>query len=218
MPAHATPSEVSATPRRDDIRAAAVRLFAERGYYGTGMRDIAEAVGMRASSLYNHVDSKQTLLREIMVATMATLLDEHERVLRTTDDCAEQLRRSMEAHVRYHARHPLEVQVGNREIASLDEPARGEIRELRRRYAQSWQALIERGIAEGRFETASAQLSTYAILEMGIGVSLWYREGGPLGESEVAYHYGDMALRLVQAAAPRPRRRAAPRSRGAAGA
>lgn len=191
-------------PRRDEIRAAAAALFAERGYYGTGMRDIAAAVGMRAPSLYNHVDSKQTLLREIMLATMATLLDEHERVLRTTDDVTERLRRSMEAHVRYHARHPLDVQVGNREIASLQEPARGEIRELRRRYAHSWQLLIERGVELGRFATASAQMSAYAMLEMGIGVALWYREDGPLSESEVAYLYGDMALKLVQPPAAAP--------------
>ena len=45
--------------RRDQIAAAALDLFDQRGYHATGMEDIAKAVGMRASSLYNHFSSKQ---------------------------------------------------------------------------------------------------------------------------------------------------------------
>lgn len=190
-----SPTEPGARPRA--IRAAAIALFAERGYHGTGMKDIAAALGIHAPTLYNHVDSKQTLLREIMCGTMETLLSEHEAVLATTRDPVDQLRRAMEAHVRYHARHPREAGIGNREIASLDEPARSEVVELRRRYAHSWQQIVERGVEQGRFETISPQLATYAMLEMGIGVSLWYRDDGPLSESHVVYAYGDMALRLV---------------------
>src|SRR4051812_14246405 len=51
---------------------------------------------------------------------------------------------------------------------------------------------------KGRFETPSSRLSAYAMLRMG-DVSLWFRADGPLSESEVAYYYGDMALRLVLA-------------------
>jgi AcrR family transcriptional regulator len=185
-------------PRRTlDIRDAALTLFAERGYQGTSMKDIATALGMRAPSLYNHLESKQELLREVMLATMETLLDDHHAAVATTSDVAEQLRRAMEAHLRYHARYPREVRVGNAEIASLEEPFRTRVRELRREYAKEWQALIERGVECGRFETPSPQLAAYAMLEMGIGVSLWFRENGRLSESQVAYYYGDMALRLV---------------------
>ena len=73
------------------------------------------------------------------------------------------------------------------------------LRDLRRRYARPWIALIERGVEEGRFETPSPRLSAFAMIEMGMGVSLWYRVDGPLSESQVAYYYGDMALRLVLA-------------------
>ncbi len=43
--------------RRDEIVEAAARYFAEHGYANAGMRDIAEAVGMRGASLYNHFHS-----------------------------------------------------------------------------------------------------------------------------------------------------------------
>src|SRR4051794_25850506 len=166
------------------------------------MKDIAAVLGIRAPSLYNHLDSKQDLLRDIMVRTMETLIADHHAAIGTTGDVAEQLRRAMEAHVRYHARHPRDVRIGNAEIWHLEEPAQTQVRTMRRDYARAWQDIVERGVAEGRFETAAPQLSTYAMLEMGIGISLWYRDDGPLSEAELAYHYGDMALRLVHATTP----------------
>jgi AcrR family transcriptional regulator len=156
------------------------------------MEDIARLVGMRASSLYNHVYSKQELLASIMVTTMRQLLVGFGQAT-ATGSPTEQLRAAMEAHVRYHGTHRREVRVGNREIASLDEPSQGIVRKLRRDYARGWQALIEAGVRSGDFETPSPQLSAYALLEMGIGVSQWYSEDGPLSLDEIARHYADMA-------------------------
>jgi AcrR family transcriptional regulator len=184
--------------RAGDIRDVALTLFAERGYHGTSMRDIAGELGLRAPSLYNHLESKQELLRGIMLRTMEDLLADHRAAVATTGDVSEQLRRAMEAHVRYHARHPREVRIGNAEIWNLEQPVQDLIRTLRRDYSRAWNEIIVRGVEEGRFRTPSPQLATYAMLEMGIGVSLWYHEGGRLSESELAYYYGDMALRLVQ--------------------
>ena len=45
--------------RREELAAVAARLFAERGYHGTSMGDIAEALGVQKGSLYSLVDSKQ---------------------------------------------------------------------------------------------------------------------------------------------------------------
>jgi AcrR family transcriptional regulator len=192
------PSRPGAAGRAGDIREAALTLFAERGYLGTSMRDIAAALGLQAPSLYNHLESKQELLRGIMVRTMEDLLADHHAAVSTTGDVAEQLRRAMEAHVRYHARYPREVRIGNAEIGNLEQPVRDRVKAMRRDYSRAWQAIIVRGVDEGRFQTPSPQLASYAMLEMGIGISLWYHEGGRLTESELAYYYGDMALRLVQ--------------------
>ena len=196
------PSERHFSGRMWEIREAALTLFSERGYYGTGMEDIARVVGIRASSLYNHVPSKQILLADIMLATMRELIrvfDESIKQAQDSADPAAEMRLAMEAHVRYHATHRRDVRVGNREIASLEEPYQGEVRQQRRTYARRWQAMIERGIKAGAFSTPSAQMSTYALLEMGIGVSQWFQEGGPLTLDEIADHYAAMALRQLGA-------------------
>jgi AcrR family transcriptional regulator len=198
-PTSSSSTRTNGSVRANDVRDAALTLFAARGYHGTSMKDIAAALGLQAPSLYNHVASKQSLLQEIMLGSMERLVREQEAVLATTNDVTEQLRRAMEAHVRFHTRFQREVRIGNNEIASIEEPARTSLLDLRRGYARPWITLIERGVEEGRFETPSPRLSAFAMIEMGMGVSLWFRADGPLSESQVAYYYGDMALRLVLA-------------------
>jgi AcrR family transcriptional regulator len=183
--------------RADDIREAALSLFADRGYHGTSMKDLAEHLGIRAPSIYNHVESKQQILSEVMLRTMRTLLADHADALASTDDPVDQLRRATEAHVRYHARFPREVRIGNTELRAVEGPARDEVLAMRREYSRSWEALLERGVRAGRFDVPSPRLTAYGILEMGIGVALWFRPDGPMSEAVVAYHYADMALRLV---------------------
>ncbi|SEF67254.1 DNA-binding transcriptional regulator, AcrR family [Thermomonospora echinospora] len=189
--------------RSDDIRAAALELFTHRGYEATTMADIGAAVGIRGPSLYKHVASKQDLLAQIMTATMQELLAVHRAAVASSDDLTERLRRATEAHVRYHARHRLEAFVGNREIRSLVEPHRGRVLALRAEYEACFRELVNAGVAAGRFRVASARLASYAVLDLGMGVSAWYREDGELSEDTVVWQYSDFALRLV-GAVPEP--------------
>ncbi|MDN5856301.1 MAG: TetR/AcrR family transcriptional regulator, partial [Actinomycetia bacterium] len=60
------PATERLSPAREAIFAAATRLFGERGYSGTTMRDIAKAVGILPGSLYAHIESKEAVLVEII--------------------------------------------------------------------------------------------------------------------------------------------------------
>ncbi|ODT99998.1 MAG: transcriptional regulator [Pseudonocardia sp. SCN 72-86] len=186
--------------RRADIVAAALELFADKGYLATTMDDIGRAVNVRGPSLYKHVASKQDLLVEIMETSIATVLRDHAVAVGSTDDVADQLRRAVEAHVRFHARHRLEAFVGTRELRHLSEENRAAMAARRRDYERGFRVLVERGVAEGRFRVGSVRLTTYSLLDMGVGVSVWFRDGEEFSVDEVAYRYGDLAMRLVCAA------------------
>ncbi|MHA5050629.1 hypothetical protein [Streptomyces sp. SD15] len=69
-------------------------------------------------------------------------------------------------------------------------------------YERRFRELIERGTAEGAFRVQSARIASYSILDMGIGVASWFREGGEFTVGQLAYQYGDMALRIVGARFP----------------
>lgn len=60
--------------------------------------------------------------------------------------------------------------------------------------------MITDGIAAGWFSVASARLTPYALLDLGMGISAWYREDGDLSENELAWQYADFAMHLVGAA------------------
>src|SRR5690606_15121497 len=131
---------------------------------------------------------------------MRALLAEFEKAMRA-GTLTEKLKQAMERHVRYHARHPRDARIGNREINTLRQPEQALVKELRRQYARGWQQLIEEGVRQGEFRTLSPQLAAYALLEMGIGVAQWYQENGPLSLDEIAFHYSEMALRQMGAVA-----------------
>jgi AcrR family transcriptional regulator len=181
----------------DAVRAVALKLFAERGYTATTMADIGAALGVRGPSLYRYLQSKHDLLAEIMVATMTTLLADQAGARSASSDPVLQLRRMVEAHVRFHAGRRDEAFVGNREIDNLQPPARTNVLKLRRRYERTLQSVIIAGIEKGAFQVDSPRLASYAILDMGIGVSAWFRQGGPHTADEVAYAHAEYAVAIL---------------------
>jgi AcrR family transcriptional regulator len=185
--------------RWPDVREAALTLFSKRGYHGTTMKDVANELGVRAPSLYNHIESKQEILQRIVTTGMARILAYQEAALESTDDVHEQVRRMTAAHVLVHIRHRRSAVVGDRELANLEEPKQSEIRAQRERYESRFRAVIERGMAEGAFHVNSAKLASFAIIELAGSVSVWFREDGPLSDYDVAEEYSQLALRLIGA-------------------
>ena len=197
----------SASARSRDVRDAALELFAARGYHGTTMNDIADALGIRAPSLYNHVRSKHELLRAVMVETTDAVLREFEEAVSGIDDPGERLRRAVAAYVLRHARHRREAIVVNRDVSSLEEPVRSIVLEKRHRHERAIRALIEEGKARGTFDVASPSLASFAILEMSVSVARWFRDDGPSSAEQVAEQYGRFAIRIVGGADRPPAKR-----------
>lgn len=183
--------------RIGDVREAALSLFAEWGYHGTAMSQIAKALGVRVPTLYSHIRSKHELLADIMLTTSRQVWADYEHAVAGVDDVAERLRRAIEVYVHSHLTHPREALVVNRDISSLEEPTRSEVVELRRRHEHAIRGLIEEGRAIGAFTVEHPALASFAILEMGVSVARWFRRDGPLTAQQVAEQYGRFAVNLV---------------------
>src|SRR5919202_5501814 len=85
--------------RRSELTREAARLFAEKGYHGTSIGDLAAALGLQKGSLYSHIESKQDLLYEIVrdgVAAFTAALDAIPEEL----PAVEKIRRALRAHLR----------------------------------------------------------------------------------------------------------------------
>lgn len=188
---------MSQSDRQAQIVDAALALFAERGYYGTSMADIAAAINLRASSLYNHFSSKHDLLAAIMISCQQELLREHGGCLSGASTAAQQLAASMRCHLRFHALHQREVMVTNREIKNLEDPDRSMLTQLRRDYVSRWVAIIERGVIDGEFSCSQPRLTSYALIDMGMGTAQWYKPTGLSSLDDLAQLYVEIALRTV---------------------
>jgi AcrR family transcriptional regulator len=175
----------------------ACELFAERGYRGTAMKDVAEALSVRASSLYNHVASKQDILFAIMNKAMDRAITAQEEALANVVDVPDQLRAATESLVLDFLRNPAEVTVCNTEVRSLEPANRDAIVAKRDRYAGRVRAIIARGCQAGRFQTGNPQMAAFAVLEMGNGAKSWFRPTGRYPDTYVAREYGEFALRVV---------------------
>jgi AcrR family transcriptional regulator len=197
--------------RTEQVRTAALELFAAQGYRATTVDEIGARVGIRGPSVYKHFRSKQELLVDIVVGTTGALLAAQRAAVRSSGDVREQLHRAVEAHVRFHAEHPREAFVAGREVGSLAEPHRSDVLRKQAEYERRLRRLVETGVRDGVFAVESPRLAAYALLDMGTGVAGWFRPGGPVTQDEVATLYADLALRLVGA------RRSARRARRPAG-
>ena len=182
---------------RATVLDAACTLFAAQGYRGTSMKDIAQVLGVRAPSLYNHVASKQDILYAVMDAAMDRAIDAMEVALAGVSDVSDQLRRATESLVLDFLRFPAEVTVCNNEVRSLDPGHRTAIVARRDQYAARVRGIIERGCRDGRFQTSTPQLAAFAVLELGNGAKSWFRPSGRYTDVFVAREYGEFALRVV---------------------
>lgn len=199
--------EAGETPRR--IREAAIRLFAERGFHGTGIRDIATEAGATLSSLYHHFGSKDDLLVDIMFASTEPLRVAAEQARAQLPAPCERLALLVEQHVWAHVTDRLAKIVTDTELRALSGERRDRVVALRDSYEAQWRATVEEGIAGGVFTATQPKALTIGLLEMCTAVSHWYRLDGELELRELCRAYADGGLALMRAARNgRPVRRA----------
>jgi AcrR family transcriptional regulator len=130
--------------RRSELTRQAARLFAERGYHGTSIGQLAEAMGVQKGSLYAHIASKQDLLYETMrdgAAAFHAGLDAIDERLPAT----EKIRLALRAHLRVVAEQLEVATVFVREWRYLEGDRRAEIVAERRRYEERFRALFREG-------------------------------------------------------------------------
>ena len=181
----------------DAVLDAALTLFAQRGYHGTALSQIAEALGIRTPSLYNHMRAKHELLRTIVERTVTGVLDDFRAAVAGVDDPAEQLRAATLVYARRHATHRREALVVNHDTASLEEPDRSRMQALRREHEHALRDIIAAGKASGAFAVDSPALASFAIREMCVSIARWFKDDGPLSAEDVAAQYTEFALGIV---------------------
>lgn len=188
----------------DRVRQAAIALFAERGFHGTGIRELAGKAGLSSASLYHYMGTKDQLLAEIMETALRRLTTAARLAADGIDDQGERLGTLVALHVLTHAERPAETRVVDNEVSALPPDGYAAVVRMRDEYEGLFDAVLAAGARSGRFHAVEPSLTRLALLEMCNGVARWYSPRGTLGVAALAEHFAAIALRTVDATQPHP--------------
>ncbi len=169
-------SSVMAT-RREELTREAARLFAERGFHGTSMDALAQALGVQKGSLYSLTGSKQQLLFETMREGARAF---HAALDDVPEDASaiERVRAALRGHLRVVSEQLDVATVFTREWRYLDGEFRDEITAERRRYEERWRALFREGVEAGDLRTdLDAGAATLLVLSAANWAYTWLEPG-----------------------------------------
>lgn len=180
--------------RKEEILETAERLFSERGYHATSMRDIASALGLKGGSLYSHIKGKEELLWWGLERAARQFQEVQARFDAMNAPAIERLRGAIRAHIRIVANNLPAATVYFHEWRFLpDGPERQDFLERRNTYEEWMRQLIESARAEGQFApSVDSKWAALLILSASNWLYHWYNPQGPLSAEEIADRFTEI--------------------------
>jgi TetR/AcrR family transcriptional regulator, cholesterol catabolism regulator len=193
---------VDMATRREELVATAARLFAERGFHGTSMADLAEAMGVQKGSLYSLTGSKQELLVAVTRDGARAFHAALDRVPEDGDPL-ERIRLALRGHLAVVAAQVDAATVFTREWRFLDEPERTAFRDERRRYEERWRSLLREAAERGALRVdLDAEATVLLVLSAANWAYTWIRPD--TDTDELADRFFAILVDGVRGYAPRP--------------
>ena len=176
MPAAPDIIASSTTPRRrkgertaERILDAAEALFAERGYAGATLRDVATAVGVRTPSLYNHFPSKESLYAAVLERGISPVLDVLTAVVEARGRSDRDVRQIVERTMKLVGRRPELPRLIQHETLSGGRHLTPMLREwIQRTFARAYE-MVEASSAASRWEPDQFPLLVLAMYHVFVG-------------------------------------------------
>lgn len=217
-PAAAQPETASTGSRRkqlmeNEVLEQATRLFAERGFNGTSLQDVADAMGLKRPALYYYFRSKDELLDRLIVeATSGPANDLNKIAARSDLDVAARLHAA--------ARHIIIWVTSNRDRflllvkseSDLSPASAKKFNEGRRAALDAVRSIIAEGIDAGQFRPVDPRVAAFGVWGICNWVAWWYQPDGETPLDAVADQLAEMAVAGLQRAERRESAVVSPRS------
>ncbi|MGH3358589.1 MAG: TetR/AcrR family transcriptional regulator [Nocardioidaceae bacterium] len=185
------------TPAKDRVREAAVRLFATKGFHGTGIRDLAQAADLSSATLYHYMGTKEDLLVRIMTESLQRLVDTGRELKESARSPRDKIGRLVQLHVITHALQQEQTIVVDNELRVLSTGARKTVLSLRDEYEALWRDTISEGCAQNTFQVPDQGIVRLGLLELCTGVARWYSPSGALPLTDITQAHVRMAYAML---------------------
>jgi TetR/AcrR family transcriptional regulator, cholesterol catabolism regulator len=163
----------------------AAKLFHEKGFSATSMRDLAEHVGVEAASLYNHIQSKSEILQEICFKVANEFMTMLDQVDNNEVSALKKVEALLRFHVQQMVNHYENVYVSDREWKHLTDPYLSNYQNQRRIYRKRFAAIIEEGISLKEIKKIDAPTAVLILLHAVSGIESWHRSKRKVGADQL---------------------------------
>jgi len=172
--------------RREQIFKEATRIFSEKTYHGTTLKDIADAVGMLKGSLYHYISSKDKLLADIILEAAHTLNEDLQRVEYLKLGPIERLRQIVKEHVKFNAIYREAGTLFLTEKNAISPFEMGELMKIFGRRDNLIARTLSEAIEKGLYQPIDIRITSLAIIGMCNSVLFWIKPSGRFSYEDVA--------------------------------
>ncbi|MDI9320263.1 MAG: TetR/AcrR family transcriptional regulator [Phycisphaerales bacterium] len=185
--------------KRELIISEASKLFREKGFGGSSMRDLAEKVGIEAASMYHHIRSKDEILEEICFE----MAHRYEAQLSETEVQDISYPEKIEALIAFHVQLIIDnanaVSVVNNDWKYLSKERMIAFKSIRNDYEKRFAAIISKGIEAGAFKKVNISIALFTILSSLRWVELWYKPTRGVTKEDLAKDISAILMNGVKA-------------------
>lgn len=179
---------------------AATELFAERGFAGTSLQDIADATGLTRPALYHYFSSKEDLLSRLVSEVTVGPAGDLRRIRRDdTLSLVERLRAMAASVALLQAQRPDRFRLLIRSEAELPSALAKTYDAGRRSVLREFTAVIDEGVRSGHLRAVEPRVAALGIIGLCNWVAWWHRPGSDDADRQVVAALADMAVASVVA-------------------
>ena len=160
--------------RKAEILSVAAKLFRERGYSAVSMRDLAQALDIKAASLYNHITSKQEILVLIVIKMAEEFTLGMNDIAQTQTSAVEKLTRIIALHIDLTLRDPDSIACLNNDWMHLSNQDRSYFLEMRDDYDDNLRQIVQTGIANQEIRNLNVEVILFSMLSTLRTLYLWH--------------------------------------------
>ena len=183
--------------RKEEIFETASQLFGERGFNAVSMRDLAEALGIKAASLYNHISSKQELLATIIISVAETFTQGMNEIISSRKSTLEKLNEVIELHVRITIKHSRALTSLNNDWMHLKEPDLTYFLDMRASYEENFRKILKQGVKKQEIKKLNVEVMLFSMLTSLRTLNQWYSKKQGIDEGELAEQMKQVLLQGI---------------------
>jgi AcrR family transcriptional regulator len=160
--------------RKTEIINVAAKLFKEKGYSAVTMRDIAQAMDIKAASLYNHIKSKQEILVLIIIVIAEEFTNTMNQVVNSSETTIKKIEKIIQLHLNITLRDANALACLNNDWMHLADAELTYFIKMREVYEENFRTIVQKGIADGEIKNLNLEVIIFSTLSTLRTLYLWY--------------------------------------------